>query len=271
MKLTSDDVLSFEKCGYMVLDGVMPKELSEQLKETVNAIESKSVHISASVNYFKDLLFSPWIHDICSLIFQARSYSLHHLHAACHREGMPSLGWHHDYESLNKQDRSFPMIHIFFYLNGMRNEIGELLVVPGSHLQGHGRYEFAGEPFDRFPGVKSISRLRSGSIVVVNSALLHARRSLPGGALHPRYFIDASFCDHRGSWIPYLEGGDWKKILSELALYDRINSGGEFQFLFNKRCFSPRIRDTVLDGLHLRSALNSLRAKFSPSKVKVGR
>jgi len=260
----------FHDKGFQVFPGVMAMNEVEAIKQRVDRYNEIIMEKESPLMYFKELLFHPQVQHLVSSILGSGQYVVHHLHASCHRAGMPSLGWHHDYEAFRKSDRTHNMIHVFLYLNGMRREIGELLVVPGSHKTVFGRYEYSSFDFNAFPDVVSIDELPVGSIVVVHSALCHARRALPGGECHPRYFIDLSFCHTDGCWMPYLEGGDWRKLLSELCAYAEGAYDGRYSFMFNSRVFKTRFKDKALDYFKVRALYNRVRVMMNPNKVKNG-
>ncbi len=96
------------------------------------------------------------------------------------------------------------MCHAFVYLHGLTGEIGDLIVLPGSHKTVMDR-NLIGDLFQQqqLPGSLSFGSgipLPPGSVVIVHSALVHGRRAMPGGKDgQPRYFSDISYCQHSSS------------------------------------------------------------------------
>eukprot|EP01043_Picozoa_sp_COSAG02_P050701 COSAG02_NODE_5243_length_4508_cov_334.963484_4_plen_171_part_00 len=103
------------------------------------------------------------------------------------------------------------MCHAFVYLHGLTGEIGDLILLPGSHKTVMDK-NLMGDLFQQKPLPGSLSfgseiPLPPGSVVIVNSALVHGRRAMPGGeGSQPRYFTDISYCQHSKSrhlWPSY--------------------------------------------------------------------
>ena len=139
------------------------------------------------------------------------TFSLHHQHALRAVPGDTGSDWHHDYEQYPQRDRDLLMCHAFVYPHGLKGEIGDLIVLPGSHKTVLGR-DTIGSLFQQaeLPGALSFGSgipLPNGSVVIVNSALVHGRRAMPGGERSgPRYFSDISYCQHSRSrqlWPSY--------------------------------------------------------------------
>ena len=71
------------------------------------------------------------------------------------------------------------MVHVFMYHSGLNGEVGDLLVLPGSHKK-----IMNGDAFRQFgcadlPESRTINDLAPASVVIVHSALQHARRAKP--------------------------------------------------------------------------------------------
>jgi hypothetical protein len=132
-----------------------------------------------------------------------QGFSFHHLHTARHDAGSRGVNWHHDYEQYPQSNRSHLMVHAFFYPNGLAGEVGDLLVLPGSQRMIIDRGACHGFGTADLPGSRVIDHLSPGSLVLVHSAVLHARRPKPGVADRPRYFIDASYCARGIRWPAY--------------------------------------------------------------------
>ena len=132
----------------------------------------------------------------------------HHIHTAKHLPGDNGVSWHHDYEQHPQTNRSHGMLHTFWYLNGLDGTIGDLLVIPGSQRMILERGTLSCWGHQDLPGTVVVDDVPPGTMVVVHSAVLHARRPKPGGdPTKPRYFIDSSYCQagirwpHRDAWL----------------------------------------------------------------------
>lgn len=116
------------------------------------------------------------------------------LHHACGR-ALYATGaakeWHHDFDGLQPWEPSSPlMIHFMIYPKGLTAETGPLLVLPGSHKLRVARDFPRQYRADTIPGSAQICG-EPGLILVMNSALWHARRPL---RCAPRYDMNVSFC-----------------------------------------------------------------------------
>ena len=127
--------------------------------------------------------------------------------------------------------------------NGLDGTIGDLLALPGSHkrvLRG---------PLDMFnqngaadlPGLACFGERRPlppGSVIIVHSALLHARRAKPGFT-RPRYFVDVSYCQPgRHRWPAYENFGvGGHRRIAETALELGHDRGGKYAGLFDTSMF----------------------------------
>lgn len=60
-------------------------------------------------------------------------FSLHHQHGARMDPGVGPREWHHDFEQYPQTDRDLLMVHCFYYPNGLNGEVGDLILLPGSH------------------------------------------------------------------------------------------------------------------------------------------
>jgi ectoine hydroxylase-related dioxygenase (phytanoyl-CoA dioxygenase family) len=165
-------------------------------------------------------------------------YAFHHLHAVRQDAGNPGVHWHQDYEQEPQANRYHVMVHLFYYLNGLNGEVGDLLVLPRTQdtVIANNALKVLGE--ERLPGEVVVDDLPPGSAVLVHSAVWHARRAKLGGEGKPRYFADASYCQAGIKWPSY-SPKSWPDILRrcrELGL-DR---GGKHAHLFDDSHFFDR-------------------------------
>ena len=185
----------------------------------------------------------------------------HHLHSAKHMPGDRGVNWHHDYEQHPQTNRSHGMLHTFWYLNGLDGTIGDLLVVPGSQGILLERYTLDLWGTQDLPGTLVVDDIPPGSMVIVHSAVLHARRAKSGGENKPRYFIDSSYCQKGIRW-PHVSG--WLKAHARVLADGRAAASG-VKHLFDPGHFFS-IDDVDWTAFH---QLNhgSLLSRLVPSKL----
>jgi hypothetical protein len=92
------------------------------------------------------------------------------------------------------------------------------------------------------PGSITVDDVPPGSVLVVHSAMWHARRATPGGEGSPRFFLDASYCRSGVKWPSYRVPG----MLAELR-ERHLASGGDRPWLFDEEQFFDvmKARDTM--------------------------
>jgi ectoine hydroxylase-related dioxygenase (phytanoyl-CoA dioxygenase family) len=241
---SKDDILAkFESEGYLIAENVlMPLEL-EQLKNAIDCIPNNG-HAYMNPTISK-LAIHPKVLEFSALIFGGERFHFHHIHAARHEAGMPSLGWHHDYEQSRFRRSNKRMIHIFFYLSGLNGEIGDLLLVPKSHVWNVPRYRFSSCAFNHFSEIIRINKLAPGNLLIINSRLLHAREAQPGGENTHRYFLDMSLCEGGTVWPPYQENGvSTEGMLTQLRLQHAESEVSSW--LFEPTAFSEHPIDKII-------------------------
>lgn len=222
---------TFEDQGYAVFPEFLDTAEIETLKAAVDR------HVSAQPRHaYEDA-------DIGALVWHPRAaaildqlmggpYVFHHIHAARHDAGKEGVAWHQDYEQYPQTNRSHLMVHVFFYLNGLNGTIGDLLLVPGSqhHAVDSRALRFLGEA--DIPGSITVDDVAPGSMLIVHSAMWHARRAKPGGEGSPRFFIDASYCRSGVKWPSYRAPG----MLADLRKR-HVAGGGDRPWLFDEDQF----------------------------------
>lgn len=160
-------------------------------------------------------------------------FAHHHLHTAKHSPGDRGVDWHHDYEQHPQTNRSHAMLHTFWYLNGLDGTIGDLLVLPGSQRMILERGTLGQWGTQDLPGTLVVDDVPPGSMVIVHSAVLHARRAKSGGDRKPRYFIDSSYCQNGIQW-PNKSG--WLKAHARMVADGRAVAAG-VEHLFDPHHF----------------------------------
>ncbi|KOG66328.1 phytanoyl-CoA dioxygenase family protein [Streptomyces varsoviensis] len=243
----------FAESGYLVLPGLLPESLRDRLTVEVDhwvddGLRARS--IAACVDPSPDdllpflelelpahgelLTYEPLLGVLRELI--GSSFVFHHLHSDRHNPGMAGKPWHHDYEPNDDGDPSLLMVHTLHYIGGLDGTIGNLTVLPGSHREPRSKSALAHLGTAELPGEVEIDSLPPGSTVLVNSALLHARRPVPGPdeAARPRYFVDASYCQTGARWRPVKPY--WRGMLARAR--DLGLGGGRWPELFAERHFT---------------------------------
>jgi ectoine hydroxylase-related dioxygenase (phytanoyl-CoA dioxygenase family) len=160
-------------------------------------------------------------------------FSHHHIHARWQGKGEPGIEWQHDYEQIPQTNRSHLMVHVFFYLDGLNGEVGDLLVLPGSHTTIMSRDAPRMFRFDDLPGSVTIDRLAPGSAIVLHSAIVHARRPNPGGEHYRRYFIDTSYCQAGIRWPGY----PGHEAINSIAREQGFDRDGKYRYLYDSSQF----------------------------------
>ncbi len=159
-------------------------------------------------------------------------FAMHHIHSTRFDEGASGVGWHQDYEQHPQSNRSHLMVHVFYYLNGLNGEIGDLLVLPQSqNLVVQRDLRMLGT--SGLEGWLCFADLEPGSAVVVHSAVWHARRPKPGGRDRPRYFIDISYCKNGVRWPAYRNVEE----INAKALETGLDRNGRYTFLYDSSQF----------------------------------
>ena len=86
------------------------------------------------------------------------------------------------------------------------------------------------------PGSRAIDNLAPGSIIIIHSAVQHARRPKTGGDIYKRYFIDTSYCQEGIIW------GGYPNIqnINRIALENGYDREGKYAFLYDTSQFFDR-------------------------------
>lgn len=241
--LTAEEKVHFAERGYLVLPSFVPQEFNERLRPEVDqfwadqAAPPDPYAPSGSLKKLQleypahgELTTEPRLMAIISELMGHTEFSLHHLHTAKHTAGFPAANWHHDYEQIPQTNRSHLMLHVFFYLNGLNGTVGDLLLIPGSQkrIMARNAFEFCGT--ETLPGTVVINDVPPGTAIIVNSAVLHARRPQPGGEEQPRYFIDSSYCQAGIKWPSYPHV---HRRMFQRAKELNLGRDGRYDFVFN--------------------------------------
>ncbi len=201
--LNKEEKAFFHEFGFLKFEHFLAEDHIRRLCEAVDRRVEDQEHKRAQVPVAYEALgllscYGPLMTKLTALM--NGPFSMHHLHATRQDAGSRGAPWHQDYEQVPNTNRSHLMVHVFFYLHGLNGEIGDLLFVPKSQhsVVSNSALNIFGT--DDLPGTVVVDDLPPGSILILHSALFHARRPKPGGENNPRYFVDISYCQHGIKW-----------------------------------------------------------------------
>ncbi len=253
--LSNVEIDLFENQGYLIFPNFLSAKYCARITRDIDQLieqrtggyadRNSDANGTARIISFPDLgaltSYPPMVAKIRSLM-GADGFAFHHQHANRHEEGTTASNWHHDYEQFPQTDREQLMVHCFYYPTGLNGEIGDLLILPRSHQSVMLRNAFSNKFYtEDLPGSLTLDDLPSGSVVIVHSALLHARRAKSGSADRPRYFTDVSYCQvGPQKWPAY--GFPLPKIWLHQQVCDRALEAGhgrnqEFDFIYDTSIF----------------------------------
>ena len=243
--LSDQEQQQFQEEGYITFPRFFDDAETQALKGGIDALE-QARHDGQRLGTYEipelgALLTHPKTMGVVEDVL-GPGFAFHHLHAVRQEAGASASNWHQDYEQIPQTNRSHGMVHVFYYLNGLNGEIGDLLFVPRTQNRviDKGALSFLGT--QDIPGTVVVNDLPPGSAVMVHSALWHARRPKPGGEGHPRYFADASYCQAGIRWPGYPHYPAMLGRIKELGL----DQNGRYAHLFDEAHFFDT--RTVLDG-----------------------
>ena len=236
--LTDEDIRQFNHEGYLVFEGLLDDSRNERIKRDVDQLmEDRKVPNKPAIPMrYRELgllTSEPAIVDRVASLMGGDRFVHHHIHAACHMPGEKGVVWHHDYEQLPQTNRSHLMVHVFMYHSGLNGEIGDLLVLPGSHKKTMNRDAFQQFGTADLPGSRTIDDLAPASVVIVHSALQHARRAKPANPKSKRYFVDTSYCQFGIIWPTIRQFQQYNDMALELG-WDR---SGKYAYLYEEGHF----------------------------------
>jgi Phytanoyl-CoA dioxygenase (PhyH) len=234
---------AFQDQGYVVLPGFLDKGEIDTLKAAVDRHASAQPRRHAYQDeHIGALVWHPRVAEMVDELMGGR-YVFHHIHAARHDAGTKGVAWHQDYEQYPQTNRSHLMVHVFFYLNGLNGTVGDLLLVPGSHTFATDSHALTFLGTSDIPGSIAVDDVPPGSVLIVHSAMWHARRAKPGGEDSPRWFVDASYCQSGVTWPSYVRAPGMLADLRER----HVSGGGTRPWLFDETQFfdAARARQTM--------------------------
>lgn len=232
--LSDEEAEQFDREGYLIIESFLDAAHCRRLAEDVDEVPRKG-GIFISYRELGLLTSHPPLMGIVKSIL-GQGFMMHHIHAQyfdVNAEGKP---WHHDYRQRPQTNRSHKMIHALFYLSGLNGEIGDLLLLPRSHKMVVDNKAFGIFGTEDLPGCVVVDRLPAGSVVLVHSSLIHARRPKPGGEGYRRYFVDVSYCQ-RGILWPGQEFGGGYKAINKMALDLGLDRNGQYAHVYDSDQF----------------------------------
>lgn len=238
-QLSQRQLDTFDTDGYLVFESYFDSQHNQRVKDDIDRMMSNGIrpndHHEILTNYPElGLLTSePGIIERVQQLMGGTRFTHHHIHARWQAEGERGEPWHHDYEQLPQTNRSHLMVHVFIYLDGLNGEIGDLLLLPGSHKQTMDRRALYNFGYADLPGSVTMDDLAPGSIVILHSAILHARRPKPGGSSYRRYFVDTSYCQNGILWC----GINDIDALNRIALERGYDRDGRYPWLYDSSQF----------------------------------
>ena len=239
--LTEDQLEAFDEVGSLVFEGLFDDDLNQRLKDDVDLMMEDRARgekkLVMSYDALGALTSEPVVVDRVADLMGGRKFAHHHIHARWQGEGERGVAWHHDYVQIPQTNRSHLMVHVFMYLDGLNGEVGDLLVMPGTHKKVMNGDAFRQFEYEDLPGSKTYDNLPPGSIIIVHSAVQHARRPKPGGQSFKRYFIDTSYCQEGIRWASYPN----IETINEVALEKGFDRGGKYAFLYDTSQFYDRL------------------------------
>ena len=231
--LTPNEIDQFNEEGYLILEGLFSDEHNQRIKNDVAKLmedrkHSKEEPIIMRYPELGLLTSEPSIVDRVTVLMGGEKFVHHHIHATWHKPGDRGVPWHHDYEQVPQANRSHLMVHAFMYQDGLNGQIGDLLVLPGTHKKVMNRDAYSQFKTQDLPGARTIDTLAPASVVIVHSAMQHARRPKSGGEKFKRYFIDTSYCQYGVTW----PAGRYLQKHNDIALELGWDRDGKYKFLY---------------------------------------
>lgn len=239
--LTRDQLETFDEVGYLVFEGLFEADYNQRLKDDVDLMmEDRARGEKKMIVSYDDLgglTSEPVVVDRVADLMGGKKFAHHHIHARWQGEGERGVAWHHDYVQIPQTNRSHLMVHVFMYLDGLNGQIGDLLVMPGTHKKVMDRDAFRQFEYADLPGSVTVDDLAPGSIIIVHSAVQHARRPKPGGQSFRRYFIDTSYCQEGILWASYPNIEEINKV----AMAKGFDRDEKYAFLYDTSQFYDRL------------------------------
>jgi hypothetical protein len=243
-RLDADQERTLSRDGFVVVRAFLPDGISRRLiAETDAHIADPRARPAFTFPTHGALTSHPPLMALMEQLL-GPGFLFHHVHASRHDTGAPGVAWHNDYEQVPQLSRSHRDLIVLVYPAGLRGEVGDLVVVPGTQGIVSDWYQLSCFGTATLPGEVVIDDLEPGSIVIADAGLLHCRRPRPGAG--PRYFSDFSYCQAGIRWPSWSEG-DWRAMYRHLLAADRSGRGAHLYDA--SRCFDQREARARLEAL----------------------
>lgn len=210
--LTEEELNRFNTDGYLVFPGFFDETWSTRLTQALDGLRVTRRDSKAVVpnEVFNSLIWQPALVAIVRSILGA-TFLFHHANGRALASDAPGKPWHHDFDGPVPWSLGLPkMVHVMGYPQGIDEECGPLVVLPGSHTRTVERGYPNAFGFDTLEGEKQITG-DTGLLVVLNSALWHVRRE--NRSNRTRYYFNLSYCQF-GTERPERE--KYREILERL-------------------------------------------------------
>lgn len=233
--ISEDERVQFHEWGYVVL----PHFFNDiHNKAIVEALLAASIAQPTS----KALLPNPVFESLfCGTPFLTiaravlgEQFLFHHAHGRAMPAASVGKHWHHDFDGPSPWSSGSPMmIHLMGYPDGLDEERGPLVVLPGSHKR------FVAREFPNVYGLESIGGARTlvgeaGMMVVINSALWHMTR--PSRSQRVRYYFNFSYCQYG---VARPERESYRSILKRLRMGASVSDREVRKMLLNPNTLIP--------------------------------
>lgn len=224
----------FQEQGYWVLPSLLPASMCEALMADVD----RKLELGGEAIDYPALgplsSHPPLLEHVEALL--GPGFGLHHFNATRYEAGDEGRAWHHDYRQYPQTNRTHAMLHALCYPGGLNGEIGDLILLPGSHRSVADRRAMLQFGTTELPGSITITTLAPGTVVLMHSAIFHGRRPKPGGDGRPRYFLDASYCARGVLWPGHEYGRGWHEN-NRRALELGLDHGGRRAHLYDSSLY----------------------------------
>ena len=227
-RLSAAELTQFHDSGYVALPAFFSDDLMEGVhQEMLKGMTEEPWLAPAHGSLISYAPLMGIVEQLCGADFR-----FHHLNTYFQGEGIPGVDWHNDFEQsylpMPRHEKNTNLI-VLIYPGGLQGEVGDLVVVPGTHklCAAWDAYAFLGTA--HLPHEVVIDRVVPGTVVLCHTGLVHCRRPQPGPG--PRYFCDVSYVTADQLW-PASCQHDWKKMYAD-CLRLGYDQEGRYQHLFN--------------------------------------
>ena len=254
--LTVPEITAFDADGYLVREGFFSStEMAPVLAEMRAGQRDQPYQLPGHRALIRHPHLMAIMEQVCG-----RDFLFHHLNTYLQQEGAEGIAWHNDYEQVTlPMPRDHANVIVLIYPDGLRGEVGDLVVMPGTHRQvaAWGAYGFLGTQV--LVGEVVIDRLAPGSVVMCHTGLVHCRRQKP--SLGPRYFCDTSYVARGPHW-PATSQHDWRHQYATCLRHEQAHDGNYGHLFDATQFFDYHLaeRDVQMlgqDGIYHRLVTNA--------------